>query len=191
MQEKIKIEDWMKLVQTERQRHIDLTTECEYHTYIKDYKKKKVGDLYAPSKQMAVAKQSLLEYLNIEYFNGRDIHLCHKCINNSGSNNICINPLHTYFGSAKENQFDIPDDIRKLTASKGGKVAGKSTYEKGTGLFSMTEQEKYEAGSKGGKKTAENGTGAFQQKIECPHCGKIGRLAIMKRWHFDKCKKFK
>lgn len=22
----------------------------------------------------------------------------------------------------------------------------------------------------------------------CPHCGKSGHLAIMKRWHFDKCK---
>lgn len=23
---------------------------------------------------------------------------------------------------------------------------------------------------------------------ECPHCGKVGHTAIMKRWHFDKCK---
>lgn len=23
---------------------------------------------------------------------------------------------------------------------------------------------------------------------ECPHCKKVGHLAIMKRWHFDKCK---
>jgi hypothetical protein len=23
---------------------------------------------------------------------------------------------------------------------------------------------------------------------ECPHCGKIGQVSIMKRWHFDNCK---
>lgn len=26
------------------------------------------------------------------------------------------------------------------------------------------------------------------RKVECPHCGKVGQEANMKRWHFDKCK---
>lgn len=30
---------------------------------------------------------------------------------------------------------------------------------------------------------------ANKQKSECPWCGKIGGIAIMKRWHFDYCKK--
>lgn len=25
--------------------------------------------------------------------------------------------------------------------------------------------------------------------VECPHCGKKGKGSVMKRWHFDKCKK--
>lgn len=29
---------------------------------------------------------------------------------------------------------------------------------------------------------------ANKQKIVCPHCNKEGGIAIMKRWHFDKCK---
>jgi ssDNA-binding Zn-finger/Zn-ribbon topoisomerase 1 len=29
---------------------------------------------------------------------------------------------------------------------------------------------------------------ANEQKVECPHCKKIGGIAIMKRWHFDLCK---
>lgn len=29
---------------------------------------------------------------------------------------------------------------------------------------------------------------ANRQKIECPHCGKTGGVAIMQRWHFDNCK---
>jgi len=27
-----------------------------------------------------------------------------------------------------------------------------------------------------------------KRKINCPHCGKIGSISNMKRWHFDKCK---
>ena len=27
-----------------------------------------------------------------------------------------------------------------------------------------------------------------KQQITCPHCGKVGGIAIMKRWHFDNCK---
>jgi len=26
-------------------------------------------------------------------------------------------------------------------------------------------------------------------QVTCPHCGKIGQLTNMKRWHFDRCKK--
>lgn len=29
---------------------------------------------------------------------------------------------------------------------------------------------------------------ANKQKVVCPHCGKNGGIAIMKRWHFDRCK---
>jgi len=29
--------------------------------------------------------------------------------------------------------------------------------------------------------------GGFAQRATCPHCGKIGSLASMKRWHFDNC----
>lgn len=28
----------------------------------------------------------------------------------------------------------------------------------------------------------------LHQKVECPHCGKIGQSFVMRRWHFDKCK---
>lgn len=27
------------------------------------------------------------------------------------------------------------------------------------------------------------------EKISCPHCGKLGQLAAMKRWHFDNCRR--
>jgi group I intron endonuclease len=27
-----------------------------------------------------------------------------------------------------------------------------------------------------------------QEQVQCPHCGKIGGISNMKRWHFDNCK---
>jgi hypothetical protein len=31
--------------------------------------------------------------------------------------------------------------------------------------------------------------GKIQKKVQCPHCSKIGGINMMKRWHFDSCKK--
>ena len=31
--------------------------------------------------------------------------------------------------------------------------------------------------------------GIPKRKVECPHCGKVGGLPAMKRYHFDRCKK--
>ena len=30
--------------------------------------------------------------------------------------------------------------------------------------------------------------GQPKRKIDCPHCGKVGAIAMMYRWHFDNCK---
>lgn len=40
------------------------------------------------------------------------------------------------------------------------------------------------------RKRVREGTHHFlnHPKIECPHCGKIGNIGPMKRWHGDKCK---
>jgi hypothetical protein len=50
-QNKNKIEDHMLLSQQDRQSHIDLSTDCEYYTYTKEYNYngtiKHVGDLYS------------------------------------------------------------------------------------------------------------------------------------------------
>jgi hypothetical protein len=29
----------------------------------------------------------------------------------------------------------------------------------------------------------------IQEQVECPHCNKIGGSSVMKRWHFENCKK--
>lgn len=39
-----------------------------------------------------------------------------------------------------------------------------------------------------GAKIAARFAGKPQQQVTCPHCGKIGGVMVMKRWHFDKCR---
>lgn len=38
------------------------------------------------------------------------------------------------------------------------------------------------------RKISESGRGLKRKTIICPHCGKIGSIANMKRWHFENCK---
>ena len=38
------------------------------------------------------------------------------------------------------------------------------------------------------RKMSESRRGKFYEKVECPHCGKIGGGSPMKRYHFDNCK---
>jgi len=51
------------------------------------------------------------------------------------------------------------------------------------GFYNLTKEQKSEYAKIGGK------YGAFVKQVTCHHCGKTGHAAIMKRWHFDNCKK--
>jgi hypothetical protein len=37
------------------------------------------------------------------------------------------------------------------------------------------------------QKMSESRKGVHQEQVECPHCGKIGGISNMTRWHFDNC----
>ena len=65
---------------------------------------------------------------------------------------------------------------RRSTAAKSGKVA--STY-------SATEDHIRNAKISASKKESNPN---FKTVCECPHCGKRGQYAALKRWHFDACK---
>jgi len=38
------------------------------------------------------------------------------------------------------------------------------------------------------KKLSEAQKGVPREQVQCPHCGKIGGIGVMTRWHFDNCK---
>lgn len=82
--------------------------------------------------------------------------------------------------------FAIPEDVRLENARKAAKKGGIRSAELFTGERRAAAARK--GGLIAGRRTAELGTGGFQQIVECPYCGQRGRLAPMRRWHFDNCK---
>jgi len=88
-------------------------------------------------------------------------HLC-KCdsyAHAKGINDfICGNPNHITWGTYSENALDINKNVRQECYRKISASAMK------------------------------NGTHSCLIKVQCPHCGKVGQLIGMKRYHFDNCK---
>ena len=171
---KTSITQHMRLTQNDRQSHIDLTTQC-YGYVIKQGKRK--GQW---SNNCRIAKNSLLDFLQIEDFRSYKFHTCHLCSNHSQAPNgfVCINPRHLYFGTVKENHNDLDPNGNPT----GGKLGGKEpASEKQKKAASKT-------GYKTQKKLMKEGRHANQQLHTCPHCNFKGKGGVMKRWHFDNCK---
>jgi group I intron endonuclease len=66
-------------------------------------------------------------------------------------------------------------------------LKGKSSWSKGkTGCYSEETYKKWSENKQGDKNPM---YGKKQKEIECPHCKKVGGVNVMKRWHFQNCKK--
>lgn len=85
------------------------------------------------------------------------------------------------------------DHLRKISETSKNRVfskecrermsrkrKGQKPWNKGIKMRPKTEEDKI--------KISERRTGIKSPNVECPHCGKIGDVGNMKRWHFDNCK---
>ena len=116
------ISDYIKNnTQQQRQQHIDLTEDCIFAVAKQTNQYTKKGDPVKASAAGKTAMNNLLSYLNLTGKTNRFIHTCHKCKNDSGSNNICVNPKHLYFGTPSENEMDKPEELRKKNAINAAK----------------------------------------------------------------------
>lgn len=92
-----KLSDYILKSREERTAHIDLTTECVLG-----------GDGHRK-------KHILLDYLqltnDVDNWTRARIHRCHMC-EHGRRNGWCVNPQHFYFGTASENQLDLPKEFR-------------------------------------------------------------------------------
>jgi len=81
--------------------HVDLTDACI---------------LVDPSRP--AARKALESFLGVAKPVDRRWHTCHLCENCSNREQICINPKHIYFGTARENALDIPELVRRERTKK-------------------------------------------------------------------------
>jgi len=177
------IEQHMQLNQKQRQAHIDLSSPCIPALYTRNTVKNKKGAFSNKRHGSSQAKNELIEYHYIQKFNGRNVHTCHLCTNDSTAPNdfVCKNPKHIYFGTPKENSFDISCNDRKQRSRKGGIKGGNTNLKKGEKYFG-------DMGKKGVAKALKSGNHISGKEATCPHCGKTGKYAPMMQWHFDRCK---
>ena len=161
----------MKLTKSQRQSHTNTFSDCIPTTYIKDTPTNKKGAYTKPRQGCIKAKKALIQYHNIEPFNGRTekVHTCHLCKNDSSAPNgfVCKNPEHLYFGSHSENEMDKPPEVRK----RGGSIGGSK-----------------HKSPNGSKQAIANGNHSFQQKRTCIYCGYVSSPAVIGRLHNDRCK---
>ena len=88
--------------------HLQLTKPCILSA--KDKREKVCLPASTPSGWTTVAKARLVlcQFLDIDRASlTSDIHCCHAC-----NNERCLNPLHLYFGTAFDNQQDVPADVK-------------------------------------------------------------------------------
>lgn len=72
---------------------------------------------------------------------------------------------------------------QKLSIANSGKNCSAVTREK---IAKANRERKHSEESK--LKRSKALKGVAQPRTTCPHCGKIGSITNMKRWHFDNCK---
>lgn len=98
-----------------------------------------------------------------------------------------------------------PEHIANMIKSKIGKVQSEGTKEKRSKSLKGRKigphsEERIQAIKNGlpknriphnkGKPMPKHQLEALNQKVQCPHCGKIGPKGAMTRWHFNNCRSF-
>ena len=148
------LSDYIQLPREQRIEHIDLTDPCTCWTGNQSWGMKKM-------------RRELLNYFNLcADMKGYGAPCCHLCKNHSKSGTVCINPLHMYIGTAKENIYDIPETTRKQAAATARAAVG----ERGDGMGALTYAEQKENGRIGGVLSA-------QQRWRCTQTGFICKTA--------------
>ena len=102
----MELTDYVLLPREQRTAHIDLTTDC-----VLSHVKGVNGGKHA--------RKALLDYLGVlNDGSGLKVQCCHLCNNSSGSDRVCVSPLHTYFGTPLENVLDKPLEVRSVAGRK-------------------------------------------------------------------------
>ncbi|AVH85097.1 hypothetical protein RsoM2USA_169 [Ralstonia phage RsoM2USA] len=92
----IDINEYILLPKTERIKHLDLNSSCEYR-----------------GTNSTQCRGLLAYYLDTNVPIGSKIHCCHAC-----NDDLCSNPKHLYWGTSSENRIDFQKSDKAIAVKK-------------------------------------------------------------------------
>lgn len=140
---------------------------------------------------------NMKRYTNRKYEKVREEHAKQVSLKHSGK--VVSEETRLKISENKERSAKISQSLKGRPKSEEHKEAYKQARLAGGGWI-VSEEQKRKVSEKlsgqgnpmWGKTHNEEArkiiSEANKQKVSCPHCGKTGGIAIMKRWHFDNCK---
>lgn len=156
------------------------TMRQSYNRRKEDFKRRIISYIHTTKEDLIVEEQRWLDMINkdelgVRYYN--------KTLRSDA-------PSHRFCQHSEETKRKISDSMRGNKPSEYNKI---KRLESCLGRKqSDEEKEKRALKLRGLKRTEEFKLRMKKpkQKVECPHCKKIGGLATMHRWHFDNCNKY-
>jgi len=83
---------------------------------------------------------------------------------------------------------EVKEKMRQAKLGKPGNRKGSKNSPEHRAILSAARRGKTCISEEGRKKLRAFHTGRVWEKVECPHCKKVGAITGMNRYHFDKCK---
>lgn len=143
----------------------------------------------------------LIEVEAIDTAKKRGVVLCNITDGGEGSWGFKHTEAHKQHMSdiqkGKQKTEEHKQNMRKPKSEQGRQAIAEAQKKLRAGGFKPSEEAKRKTSEalKGRLITAEHATkigdalrGRCTEKVECPHCGKIGGVSLMRRWHFGNCK---
>lgn len=137
---------------------------------------KRTTEIMSDLKMIQQLREKRLEYLSVpENLQATRDHLCNL---NKSRIGISLTQEHRdNISEGSKSRGSVTEETRqRLSIALKGKPK------------SEVAKEAFRDGWEKRKANGKDGNNPFKEKVACPHCGKMGQVTCMKRWHFDNCK---
>lgn len=145
-----------------------------------DFKRRIVSRVYTSNEDLVLEEQRWLNMINSAELNSRYYNRTLRADSPSHFGHTHSEETKKKISkSAKGRQFSDYAKQRQRESMLGRKQSDEEKERRAIKLRGLKRSEEFKLRMKKPK-----------QKVECPHCQKIGGLASMKRWHFNNCNKY-
>lgn len=152
-----------------------------YNRRPQDFKRRIVSYVYSCKEDLILEEQRWLNMIKCEELGRRYYNKTLR--SDSPSHRFCNHSDEIKKKISESMKGKKPSELNKvnrLLACLGRKQSDEEKEKRAQKLRGLKRSEEFKLRMKKPK-----------QKVECPHCNKVGGLASMKRWHFDNCNKYK